>query len=152
MHTIDVEYDFDFLALGISSREPAYRVCWFLNKTLGINLKRKEENCLIFDHDIENHHVIYFYFSEEEMVEYALIKNKSENSEEEDSSKLSLFDIKNTRGYLIPEQPKIDYYFKVTDLSESEELISKTRKIALFNAVFDIDVNLLKSKENLIFE
>lgn len=152
MLTLDVEYDYDFLTLGISSREPAYRVCWFLNKTLGINLKREEENHLIFDHDIENHHVIYFYFSKEELVEYALIKNKSESCEEEDSSMLSLFETKNTRGYLIPEQPKIDYYLRVTDLTETNELISKTREIPYFNAVFDIDVHRLKSKENLIFE
>jgi len=152
MLMLDVEYDFDFLTLGIASREPAYRVSWFLNKRLGIHLQREPENYLIMNENTENHHLIYFYFCEDELIEYTLIKNKSENIVEEVFSDYSLFDTKNKTSYLIPEQPKIDYFLKVTELSKSDDLLTKTRNISLFNAVFDIDVYGLKSKENLIFD
>ncbi len=151
MLTIDVEYDYDFLTLGISTREPAYRVCWFLNKSLGINLKREEENYLTFEGSHKNHHIIYSYFSEEELAEYALVKNKSENSQEKDVG-LSLFETQSTHSFLIPEQPKIDYYLKVTDHHDTDRILEITRKIRLFEAVFSIDVLKLKSKENLILE
>lgn len=152
MLTLEVTYDFDFLTLGINSREPAYRVCWLLNKTLGLNLKRDDENHLVFDNMNENHHIIYSFFNEDDLVSYSLIRNKSENNLAEDTSVLSLFEKKTTSGLLIPELAKMDYFLKITDLADDLDILEKTRKISYFNAVFDLDVNKLKSKENLIFE
>jgi len=40
-HTLKIEYDFDFVLIGISSHEKDYRICWALNNVLGLDLTKK---------------------------------------------------------------------------------------------------------------
>lgn len=150
---LEVEYDYDFLAIGISSREPDYRICWLLNQAMGIELRRDEFNHIIYNNNIENHHIIYSFFSEEEQVGYSLIKNKSSIETIEDLSTLTLFNTKKTSSYLVPELSKFEYFLKITDSMESNDLLlDKTKKTPFINAVYEIPVKKLKSKDNLIFE
>ena len=41
-HLLEIEYDYDFVLIGISSHEKDYRVCWALNNKLGLELVKTE--------------------------------------------------------------------------------------------------------------
>ena len=134
MQKLVLEYDLDFALFGISCHEQAYRLCWQLNRELGMNLERADEDISFLHKEEESFHPLYTYETED-MTWFSLVKNRSE------------------RGVLIPELPHIDYFLKVEDLLEDEdELRNKIRGLRFVNAVYSIDVEQLKSKENLIFD
>lgn len=135
MLKLDVEYDFDFILFGISCHEKDYRLCWALNLELGVNLYRDEEDICIYHSEMESSHPVFFYHNEEDNAFYSLLKNRSNN------------------GFVIPELPQIDYFFKVEDFMEDEsEILKSLRQLKWVNAAYKIGVHELKSKENLIFE
>ena len=69
----------------------------------------------------------------------------------------SLFDtqqsiIKTT--YLIPEQKAVNYFLKINNtfnLNKEKQILNNIIKIPLVATAFSIDINQLKSKDNLIF-
>ena len=99
MLKLDISYDFDFYLLGISCFEPAYRLCWAMNKHLELNLEKLEEDICILYKNRESFHQYYFYESIEEEVYFSVVKNRGELG-----------------GLLIPELPKIDYFLKIEKL------------------------------------
>ena len=42
-HTLEIEDEYDFEIIGVSSHEKDYRLAWSLNKTLGWRLVRIED-------------------------------------------------------------------------------------------------------------
>ncbi|CAG5077742.1 IPExxxVDY family protein [Parvicella tangerina] len=136
-YALDEEYDFDFHLLGISCHEKDYRICWAINQALGLNLAKEEQDIEVFmkKSNRSSLHAMFTYFHEESETDYRLIANRS------------------TLGILIPEKAQADYLFMVTDTAErsAQELRSKVNEIPFVLTSFIIDVESLKSKENLIF-
>ena len=57
-----------------------------------------------------------------------------------------------SRIYLLPEYKKVDYLLKIeNNLLDTKNLISKMKDIPQIITTFAVDVNTLKSKNNLIF-
>jgi len=130
------DIDFNFYLLGISSHSHDYRLCWAINKSLDFQLERDEKEIVIRRANGELiSFSLYHYFIEEFEVQIELISNKSEN------------------GYLVPELKQADYFLKIEDhYPESlSEIVEGLRKLPLVNMVFEIDVETLKSKQNLLF-
>ena len=135
-HTLEIEYDYDFVLIGISSHEKDYRICWALNNKLGLDLV-KTEPLEIKDKKQEEHsHFSLFSFERpDEFMEYFIIANRSE------------------KGLLIPEQKQVDYFFIIRGEMEDEaaiEVVKQIKEINLVQTAFRIDVTSLKSKQNLI--
>jgi hypothetical protein len=135
-HTLEIEYDYDFVLIGISSHEKDYRICWALNNKLSLNLV-KTEPLEIKDKKQEEHsHFSLFCFEQpDEFMEYFIIANRSE------------------KGLLIPEQKQVDYFFIIRGEVENEtamEIVKQIKEINLVQTAFRIDVASLKSKQNLI--
>jgi hypothetical protein len=80
-------------------------------------------------------HSVFEFVHEEDHLEYFLLANKNEAS------------------LLIPEQKNADYLFLLRNnfVHAVPELIQTLRSIDLVIMAFAIDVESLKSKENLIF-
>lgn len=136
-HLLEIEYDFDFVLIGISSHEKDYRICWALNNKLDIELT-KTDALEIKDKKQEEASSFSLFACErpDEFMEYLVIANRSE------------------KGLLIPEQKQMDYFFVIKGEIEDEtvqEMINKIKEINFVLTAMRIDPSVLKSKQNLIF-
>ncbi|MGQ0828200.1 MAG: IPExxxVDY family protein [Bacteroidota bacterium] len=136
-HLLEIEYDYDFILIGISSHEKDYRICWALNNKLGLELT-KTDPLEIKDKKQDETSVFSLFVCErpDDFMEYLIIANRSE------------------KGLLIPEQKQMDYFFVIKGEMEDEkieETISKIREINFVLTAVRIDPSVLKSKQNLIF-
>jgi hypothetical protein len=158
-HTLKIEYDFDFVLIGISSHEKDYRLCWALNNVLDIDLTKTESLEIKSKKQIvPSFFSLFMYENTDEFVEYFVIANQSENKLV--ASKTNTLFVKGakesqtTDGILIPEHKQMDYFFVIrgeVDEEKTDELIKKIKEIDLVLAAARIDVTALKSKANLIF-
>lgn len=136
-YSLDDEYDFDFNLLGISCHEKDYRICWAINHALGIHLAKEEKDIEVIIRKSNRYslHSMYTFWDADNEIEYRLISNRS------------------TMGYLIPEAVQADYLLMVSDnaLLMPEEIRKLINEISFVLTSYLIDVESLKSKENLIF-
>lgn len=136
-HTLEIEYDYSFVLIGISSHEKDYRICWAINNKLELELV-KTESLEIKEKklDAPSHYSLFVCNREEEFSEYFLIANRSE------------------KGILIPEQKQMDYFIIIKEEEIKEEkvtdIIKKIKEITLVQTAVRIDASTLKSKQNLI--
>ena len=137
--TLEFEFEFDFHLLGVSCHLSDYRLAWIINQALGIDLERKEDIDLMLGKNKEEHGLFSFYQydNEENYTTINLISNRCE------------------KGNYCGELKQLDYFLQLW-LPESEEedyindIISKLKTSHHINAVIDIDVESLKSKNNFI--
>lgn len=135
-YTLEIEYDFDFVLIGISSHEKDYRICWALNNQLGLNLV-KTDALEIKDKKLDepSFFSLFCFEQPDEFMEYFIVANRSE------------------KGLLIPEQKQVDYFFIIRGEIDNEKVMEMVRMIkesSLVQTAFRVDVNALKSKQNLI--
>jgi hypothetical protein len=134
---LEEELEFDFKLMGISSHVQDYRLCWTVNRTLGLDLIKSDEEIIIRLNKVDEPLCFsnYYYQDLDSEVEFELICNRHE------------------QGFLIPELKAADYFLKVSDFySKSlDELIFALRKSSLINMAFEIDVNSLRSRQNLLY-
>ncbi len=136
-YELEEEYEFDFNVLGISCHEKDYRICWAINQVLGITMQKEEKDIEVIIKK-SNRHSMHTMFSDidfDNEIDYRLIANRS------------------TMGFLIPEKPQADYIFIATDHFQLDfnEMNQKIKLIPFVLTTFEIDLETLKSKENLIF-
>ena len=136
-HKLEIEYDYDFHLLGISSHDKDYKFCWALNEKLGTDF-RKGDDILIREKKSKDpdHFSVYEYQDEEMFTDFFIIVNRSGTA------------------LLIPEQKQADYLLMIKgNMTEEEkkEMMKKIKEITNVLTVFDIDPDKLKSKQNLIF-
>ncbi len=134
---LDVDYDFDFKLIGISCHAHDYRLCWSLNKKLNISLEkihRDNAKSGLKKNGVAIESLFTFY-DEENHTSYQLLYNKNENQ------------------LLLPEQKKADFLLIIDQKNENkyQETLTSIREIDLVLTAFTIEVDSLKSKENLIF-
>ncbi len=156
--------DFDLepiYLIGIYTNMESFRLAFYLNRELGIQLKRSENDMMLYGKDGETTNFPFFLFhNEKEDILFTLIENKaSVERKSKDDEQVDLFtslpslDIE--EKYLIPEEETVDYFFKIeTELLESydfDHLISLIKKIPQIITVRSIDYEGLKNKNNLIF-
>ena len=136
-YQLEVDYDYDFILIGISCHVKDYRMCWGLNQKFGFALEKLEEDIEIRHRGgkASSFHSVYSYYNEENHTEYNLVLNKS------------------TSGALVPEQKLADYFMIVRNNFDDsiDELISRIRAIDFVQHAFEVDVESLKSKQNLLF-
>jgi hypothetical protein len=134
--TLDLEYDFDFILIGISCHSPDYRLSWALNKRLDIDLERLKDIELQLTKNVSGFFSFYGFDDEESHTTINLISNRS------------------SEGYLIPEMKQFDYFLQYWGPYSDEELDdlnSEVRGISLVLTSLRIDPMDLKSRNNLLF-
>ncbi len=159
-HTLKIEYDYDFVLIGISSHEKDYRICWALNKTLEIDLTKNESlEIKSKKQSTPSFFSLFKYEYTEEFIEYFVISNLSENklvtSKDNTLFGKGVKESESTEnGILIPEHKQMNCFFVIRgeiDGSKTEEMIRKIKEIDIVLTAVAIDVKGLKSKTNLIF-
>ena len=147
---LNVEYEFDFILIGISSPSKDYKLGWDLNRALRLKLARIEDilkpitikkvvmDSELIGRDSDETNQVYSHYRYSDLgkgIEYDLVSNKSEI------------------GLLIPEQKLVDYFFIIRGVysqSLRNKVLGVIKKMINIQTAFSIDANGLKSKEFLI--
>jgi len=137
---LEVEYDFDFDFIGIISSLKPHKLAWIINDELKISLKKNFDTPLDFIN--EGKLIILSYDYEVKYSYFRLIRNKSSEF------------INIASPFLIPELKEYDYFVQLMDESCAFDVISILEKLRVLigvDYVKQIEVENLKSKDNLIF-
>lgn len=134
--SLESELDYDFKLIGVCCHMKDYRLCWEVNRSLSISLKR-EENYTLYSKDSTERTFPFFEFEDKENgVDYYLMKNRG------------------TSGMIIPEEGRADYLLLLKGKVEKDlmtTICKKLQKVDVILTVYPIIVDSLKSKNNLIF-
>ena len=135
--TLTIEYDYDFLLVGISCHEKYYRLCWALNLYLQLDLARTKD--LVIERKKpapSSNYVLCFFDDAVHYRQYYLISNKSDDV------------------CLLPEHKQVDFFLMVKGSvldKDKPALIQAIRETQTVLTAFEIDASQLKSRENLLF-
>lgn len=150
----------DFLLIGINASTEMYKLAYFINKKLNINLRRASDD---IDFYFENAMALfhwYEYYSTELQSKIYFVANSSYSKEKKTNSVGSLFPDQagnqNYRiRYLIPELKKVDFFIKVEDATLDQinykKLLYELNSIHHISTAYQIDNQIIKKPENLIF-
>jgi hypothetical protein len=132
---LEIEEDYDFELVGICSHAKDYRLSWEMNKALEFDLE-KDENYEINSKGDAQSYSFFSFIDDENHVEYYLINNRC------------------STGILIPEEKKCDYFLLIRGVLRGEQkgkLIQRIGEIKKVLTTYEIEVDQLKSKSNLLF-
>jgi hypothetical protein len=132
--SIEIEEDYPFFAFGLAAATNDYRVCWSLNKVLGIKLKLQKPVELYRKGRDVSEHSFYTYHDEAGFCTYRVIQNRSGNS------------------VFLSELSRVDFIL-ITDQSPAivpEAIVKKIREIRHILMVYQVDLDQLKQKQNLL--
>ena len=152
------EFDeIDYQLIAIHSSLEDYRLAYYINQNLPINLKKENCNIQISNKEGETQFT-RFVFEDSKDIVWNLVQNKNDVFVPSQNSNQGLFAETNnkfsTKIYLIPEFKNVDYFLKIEN-SEVNIDVSKItnciKKIDRVSTVYAVEVEKIKSKNNLIF-
>ena len=153
----EVEEDcFKLIAIYCTVEE--YKMAFLLNKHLKLRLKRERKDVDFNHQSIQALYARYSFKDPTNFRNYHLVTNKFKGQAEKVLSSGSLFTEEEVRPLevnLIPEYKKVNYFLKIEDDLSTKDLVKQVNIISQIPqviAVHKIDVDQLKSKQNLIFE
>jgi hypothetical protein len=132
-----------------------YRLAYLLNKYLGISLTRKLSD--LDNNEAKNSCSIFEWKDTKHLITWSLVANICKTEIIQQKNYTSLFDSpeKLTKTtYLIPEYKAVNYFLKIDNefnLSKEKYILDSILAIHQVVTAFSIDINQLKSKDNLIF-
>ncbi len=134
-HQLIFENELDIEVFGISSASIDYRLAWELNSKLFIQFEKKSEKLIVEDKKTktDNAFSYYYYFDEESLTKFYLIRNKQE---------LKLLE---------SDKYFADYFFclKNNNKYSEEKLLTEIRTINAIVAVFALETDELEFIEHL---
>ena len=134
-HTLEIEDEYDFEIIGVSSHEKDYRLAWSLNKSLGWRLVRIED-VVVDGKRSTTQHARFRWMHPVDQTVFTLIDNKTPD------------------GTFMPELIQFDYLLKIEQPSESvmKKLQSGLRNTDFVLAFQRQEVDKLKHKDILLDE
>ena len=153
------EFDaIDYHLIAIHTSLENYRLAYFINQKLSINLsKSKNEIQINIKEGVTNFSRVCYSNSDKE-ISWDLIQNKNEVIQYKKGITPNLFSNLTmevaTKVYLLPEFKKVDYFLKIEN---NDDAVSVSNIQVLLNTidnvstVYSVDINQIKSKNNLIF-
>ncbi|WP_300433780.1 IPExxxVDY family protein [Christiangramia sp.] len=154
---LEVE-DEHFNLIAIYSSLEGYKMAYFLNKYLKIRLERERKD-VDFNHT--EYDALYALFSHKDSNYYyslELVANKFKGEPKKILSSGSLFkeeELSPQEVHLIPEYNQVDFFLKIGEEilpKEFNRILQTIGHIPGVQAAYAIDIENLKSKQNLIFE
>ena len=150
------EIDYNLIAIHTSLDD--YRLAYFINQKLPINLAKSEDEVHINVKEGETMFSRFYFYDEENTVSWNLVQNKNEVVPDNSFQAQDLFS--NTeegisaKAYLLPELKKADYFLKIDNTDDSID-VNKIKTILNtidnITAVYTVETKQIKSKNNLIF-
>jgi len=160
IHKLDLgefdEIDYDLIALHTSLED--YRLAFFINQKLPINLSKSKNEIHINIKEGETNFSRFYYYDKKKTISWNLIQNKNEVVQLKKENNQSLFSALTievaTKVYLLPEFKKVDFFLKIEN---NEDVMYVSKMQALLNSIegvsatYVVDTTQIKSKNNLIF-
>jgi len=153
---VDDFYDASFSLLAIHCRLEDYRLAYLLNKYLSLNLERKPRD---LDY---NYFAASFSIYEWENTTFDTVWNlvsnicKKEEAALQSSGSLFQNSAQVTRTYnLLPELKTVDYLIKVSNEYRNfneRHILHSIQSIPQVITAYSVDIDQIKSKDNLIFD
>lgn len=148
-----VEDSYSLIALHCSME--AYRVAFFLNKSLNIQLARERQDIDFHHKELMAYYPLYRYFDEINHCNYYLVSNKFKGNPEQSVPVRGIFEEGSMLATnLVAEYKTVDYFLKIedeTEMTNMKDTLDLLNKIPQIITAYAVDVENLKSKENLIF-
>ncbi|SHI97145.1 IPExxxVDY family protein [Aquimarina spongiae] len=156
---LDAITDDEYELIAIHCSLASYRLAFLLNKHLGLQLFRKEED-VNFEYDnLVASFPIYQYEDHFKYNTYHLFANQFRtNIVSQNPANTGLFETAEetyVTKYLIPELKNVDYFLKIeTEATTflSKPMLSDMLGISQIVTAYPVEHKELKSKNNLIFE
>ncbi|OBX25319.1 hypothetical protein LX77_01194 [Gelidibacter algens] len=152
---VDDFYDASYSLLAVHCRLEDYRLAYLLNRSLNLKLKRQPQD-LDYKYFAATY-AIYEWFDEEFFTTWHLVANVCKKEEDSLQSSGSLFSTneKVLKTYhLLPEFKNVDFFIKISNderYLDEKQMLEKIQSIPQVITTYTIDVDKLKSKDNLIF-
>ena len=135
-----VDYQYNFVLLALNANVKPHKLAWAINNELKLGLIREPNMNLEFTRG-RSLSIINF-MAETEHQTVRLILNKSENINEQYGP------------FLIPELKNFDYLLVLENESntfDENAFINNTKQIPFVQFAIKVDLQTLKSRDNLIF-
>ena len=153
------EFDeIDYYLIAIHTSLEDYRLAYFINQKLPINLSKSKNEIQINIKEGETNFSRFYYNDTEKEISWDLIQNKNEVVQYKKGNTQNLFSNVimevSTKVFLLPEFKKVDYFLKIEN---NEDTVNVSKIQILLNTidnvstVYSVDTNKIKSKNNLIF-
>lgn len=149
--SIDEFFSDDFELIAIFTTIEDFRLAYFLNKNLPILLKKNNQNISISTKKGEGEFSWFIYEDEKLDQIWNLVQNRTQIIND---TNFGLFLDDAITQNLLPEMPKVDYILKVENIENSfniNDIINKITHIEAVTLCYKIDINNVKSINNLIF-
>lgn len=135
---LDIDYDYSFPLWGIVSDVIEYKLAFWINDYLKINLARQPNQTIA----LNNHKslTVLHFLEKTQHVTFRLIKNKLLQPHHQ--------------LFLVPELKNVDYFFIMEDDTGNVDpalIYEKLRSVSMIQHVMELEVEKLKSKDNLLF-
>ncbi len=160
IHKLDIdEFDeIDYCLIAIHTALEDFRLAYFINQHLSINLSKNKNEIHINIKKGETHFARFYFYEEEKFTSWNLIQNKNEVVGREEKINQDLFSNSNqeivTKVFLLPELKKADYFLKIEnngDTKQVSKIMTKLKAIKSISTAYIVDAQTIKSKNNLIF-
>ena len=159
-HKLDLDafVDQPFKLIAIHSSVEDYKLAFLLNKHLGLRLARARNDVDFYNKSVRAFFALFQFRDQHKYCEYYLICNKFKGQSKTTGGSGSLFgdeEMASKTIHLLPELSKVDFLLKIEEESGSfpeRKLLERIKEIPQIATAYTIDINDLKSKENLIFD
>ena len=159
IHKLDLdEFDeIDYHLIAIHTTLEDYRLAYFINQHLPVNLNKSNEEILISIKEGETQFSRFYFDDEDNFVSWNLIQNKNEVIGQNEIINQDLFSnssqVVATKVFLLPELKKVDYFLKIEsdDDLDLSGIVKKLKSIKSLSTVYVVETETIKSKNNLIF-
>ena len=128
VHKLDLgEFDeIDYHLIAIHTSLEDYRLAYFINQKLPINLGKSKNEIQINIKEGETKFSRFYYHDVEKEITWNLIQNKSEIVQQKNDNSQGLFSNINievsTKVYLLPELKKVDYFLKIENTDKTMDM------------------------------
>jgi hypothetical protein len=150
------EIDYSLIAIHTSLED--YRLAYFINQKLHVNLNKSIKEIQITDNEGEVHFSRFHYYEKKKDISWDLIQNINnviQQKKEDNQGLFTNFDIEIAKKvYMLPEFKKVNYFLKIENSEENtnlSEIQSELNSIDQIAVNYIVDINKIKSKNNLIF-
>ena len=160
IHKLDFgEFDeIDYSLIAIHTTLEDYRLAYFINQRLHVNLNKSIKEIQITDKEGEVHFSRFYYYEKKKDISWDLIQNINEviqQKKEDNKGLFTNFELEVAKKvYIIPEFKKVNYFLKIENSEDNTNLIeiqSELNSIDQIATNYIVDINKIKSKNNLIF-
>ncbi|MFV5696801.1 IPExxxVDY family protein [Flavobacterium sp. ZT3R17] len=160
IHKLDLgEFDeIDYYLIAIHTSLEDYRLAFFINQLLPINLSKSKNEIQINIEEGETNFSRFYYYDNEKAITWNLIQNKNEVVQQKKGISQNLFSNVtmevSTKVFLLPEFKKVDYFLKIENIEDTRSVSTIQtilNKIDSISTLYTVDTNQIKSKNNLIF-